>query len=290
MTIKNSKTGSLVLASVIGVVLCICARAQTDESDWNGISARAHARMLEKNDNLPNPIPKRVDEPDSSSGDSTVPCSSLDHSQDIPFGTRCTTSKGKVYTQVSHDFKYKAWKGPDGLIWTNLLSDSVDYNQAINVCKDFSASLPTKTDFNRAEAAGILEVLPFMNEDYFWGADSYIFDSLHGRSPYSETNLNYGRTIDRKKYPNAVVCVAIGKHYEMPSRRDEYPECQKKFGTPQPAHKTHTSPAAHGENTITLEITSGGNQEDGGHHYAPSLGGACRRTYGGFGPWECWDN
>ncbi len=251
----------------IAVILVLAASAlplrAAQADDLATLTALANGAAVEgyKGTDLQEPRPERVDKAVSSSGDPVALCGSLDRSQTIPFGTRCKTSKGKVYAQVSHDPDYPAWKGPDGLIWTVWLAKAERYSQAYNMCADNGASLPNRADFKSSEAAGVREVLTDMGNSYFWLSgqpadkeNAYVFDATEG---------DVGELY--KKMLNGVICVAAGKHFEFPAVRGNFPDCQRKFGTPLPAHKKQTvSPEVdHAQETIYYTGST-----DGGATYA----------------------
>lgn len=89
-----------------------------------------------------------------------VSCSSLDRSEGkIPDGTRCMTSQGAIYERVSHNGFGESWKGPDGLIWSEI-EGYLTLSFALNLCKNMGGMLPEISDFKRGEANGFREVLP----------------------------------------------------------------------------------------------------------------------------------
>lgn len=82
---------------------------------------------------------------------------------------KCTTSKGAVYERVSRDNFGEAWKGPDGVIWSDLVGQG-SQDSVANTCKNLGGTLPERADFERGEANGFREVLPNMKDQWFWSS------------------------------------------------------------------------------------------------------------------------
>lgn len=87
----------------------------------------------------------------------------------VRVGFRCRTSKGAIYERVARDNFGEAWKGPDGLIWGDLVAE---YTQqaAAAACTDLGGELPSCDDFARGEANGFREVLPHMKGYWYWSS------------------------------------------------------------------------------------------------------------------------
>lgn len=104
----------------------------------------------------------------------TVPCSSLDRSTPVPLKTRCVTSKGALYERVSRSYFGEAWKGPDGLVWGEVVNGNYTSKDAQSTCSNLGGSLPYKEDYQRAEASGIRELFPrVIDLEWFWTASIY---------------------------------------------------------------------------------------------------------------------
>lgn len=89
-------------------------------------------------------------------------------------GFKCRTSKGGVFERVAKDAFGEAWRGPDGLIWSDFVgwatNDGEDKDgfvvdsAATRLCAKVGGMLPLRADFERGEANGFREVLPNMKE------------------------------------------------------------------------------------------------------------------------------
>lgn len=95
-----------------------------------------------------------------------VSCTSIDH-KNTQIGTRCITTKGVSFERVEHANLGEAWMGPDGLIWGQTLKRRYIQSEAVALCNQLGVSLPTREDFERADAYGFREVLPGM-QNWFW--------------------------------------------------------------------------------------------------------------------------
>lgn len=92
-----------------------------------------------------------------------------------PVGQKCVTSKGAVFEKVLEPKFGIAWKGPDGLIWSDNQVDSfwsINKHQlyrddAFKRCYDIGGKVPTLTDFENAEAQGFREILN-TKKYYYW--------------------------------------------------------------------------------------------------------------------------
>src|SRR5262249_47071098 len=62
-----------------------------------------------------------------------VACSSI-NLRTAQLHVKCTTSEGSVFERVSRDNFGEAWKGPDGVIWSDRVGSSNQYD-AVNTCK-----------------------------------------------------------------------------------------------------------------------------------------------------------
>ena len=106
-----------------------------------------------------------------------VACSSINLRM-AELHVKCTTSKGTVFERVSRRNFSEAWKGPDGLIWSDCVGGSPEdvcgarYNQynAVKFCEKLGGRLPSRADFELGETNGLREVLPHINNYYFWSS------------------------------------------------------------------------------------------------------------------------
>ncbi len=110
-----------------------------------------------------------------------VPCSTLDRSKPIQIGVKCMTSRAAIFERVSRVSFGEAWKGPDGLVWSDLV-DQNTYDQAVYNCKNLNGRLPTRFDFQRGELNGFREVLPNMtirasDQDWNWLVTPWFWSS-----------------------------------------------------------------------------------------------------------------
>lgn len=111
-----------------------------------------------------------------------VSCGSL-KLRSVEVGTRCLTSSGAIFERVERDGFQEAWLGPDGNVWSDLISYSVDSTYgAQSACRAIGGVLPTMADFKRGETYGIYEVLPNM-DNWFW-SDTEVtsMDSFFGKA------------------------------------------------------------------------------------------------------------
>lgn len=101
-------------------------------------------------------------------------------------GFKCRTSKGAIFERVARQGFGEAWKGPDGLVWSDFVGKYSQYD-AIMACKKLNGTLPSRADFERAEAKGFREILPNMKK-WFWSSSAHptydfaasVFSSKHG--------------------------------------------------------------------------------------------------------------
>ncbi|MGK5083942.1 hypothetical protein WDW37_11630, partial [Bdellovibrionota bacterium FG-1] len=114
----------------------------------------------------------------------------------VEVGFKCLTSKGVKYERVARDGFGEAWKGPDGLIWSDFVGV---YSQGFAklTCRfDLGANLPDLSAFVRGEANGFREVLPNMIDRAYWSASELDFPGLYsywfdGSSGYPEHGYSY---------------------------------------------------------------------------------------------------
>ncbi len=91
-----------------------------------------------------------------------VACSSI-NPRTAKLHDKCTTSKGAIYERVSRDHFGEAWKGPDGLVWSDRVGNYTQSNAA-EICKKLDGTPPSKADFERSEGYGLREVLSNMTD------------------------------------------------------------------------------------------------------------------------------
>lgn len=84
-------------------------------------------------------------------------------------GFKCRTSKGAVFERVARDSFGEAWRDPNGLVWSNYVG-TYSHHDAVISCKLNGGTLPSRVDFERAEASGFREVLSHMNDHWFWSS------------------------------------------------------------------------------------------------------------------------
>ena len=142
-----------------------------------------------------------------------VACSSLDRSKAIQVGTRCTTSKGALYVRVSKENFGEAWKGPDGVIWSDYVGSKrntgdvkggiIIDSEATRLCKTLGGNLPERADFERGEANDFREVLPNMKDRYFWS--SSVNPNVSGYA--GDFNGSSGNFVYYRNYSDSVRCV-----------------------------------------------------------------------------------
>lgn len=124
------------------------------------------------------------------------PCSSLDL-RSAKVGVRCTTPKGAIFERVSRENFGEAWKGPDGLIWSDWVGRGT-HEDAVQMCKNIGGELPSNADFERGRMNEFREVLPGMKDRWFWSSsphpkrsnDSYSFYPDHGIFEYGDRRLD----------------------------------------------------------------------------------------------------
>jgi hypothetical protein len=99
----------------------------------------------------------------------TPACSSI-NLRTAQIGAKCLTFKGALFERVSFNNFGEAWKGPDGLTWSDLLFYMDTQYNAISTCKDLGGTLPSRADFERGEINGFRWVLPNMKDHAFWSS------------------------------------------------------------------------------------------------------------------------
>lgn len=100
----------------------------------------------------------------------------------VPVGTKCKTSTGSIYERVYRANFGEAWKGPDGLTWSDQVGSGTQY-EAVNICKNLGATLPSINDFIRGDGYGFLETLPNMRDRFFWSSSLYSSPSDYSDEP-----------------------------------------------------------------------------------------------------------
>lgn len=118
-------------------------------------------------------------------------CRSLDL-RAVPAGTKCRTAKGSIYERVWREYFGEAWKGPDGMVWSDLIGSGTQY-EAVDLCKNLGGVLPSRSDFERGEASGFREVLPNMTAySHYWSSSldrptggAYIFSAGSGGADFN---------------------------------------------------------------------------------------------------------
>jgi hypothetical protein len=122
----------------------------------------------------------------------------------VAVGFKCRTANGSIYERVARANFGEAWKGPDGLIWSDYVGSYSQYN-AVKACKSIGGTLPARADFERGEANGFRELLPNIKVRWFWSSsvnpydpyDAYVFNGYDG--------IFYN---DDRDYTYSVRCVA----------------------------------------------------------------------------------
>lgn len=112
-------------------------------------------------------------------------------------GFKCRTSKGSIFERVAKNNFGEAWKGPDGLIWSDFVGKYSQYD-AVTTCKNLGGTLPSRADFERGEANGFREVLPNMKDRWFCSSSvhpkysdhAYGFDGSVGNVGYVYRTVN----------------------------------------------------------------------------------------------------
>lgn len=102
-----------------------------------------------------------------------ISCSSI-NLREAEINVKCITSKGAIYQRVSKDKFGEAWKGEDGIIWSDIVGTSSFYN-ANNVCTKIGGRLPSREDFEKGESKGFREVLPNIVKIPFETPKPFIF-------------------------------------------------------------------------------------------------------------------
>ncbi|OGQ15794.1 MAG: hypothetical protein A3B70_04380 [Deltaproteobacteria bacterium RIFCSPHIGHO2_02_FULL_40_11] len=153
-----------------------------DQAKWQRIREAAKRKTDEKfginnsiNENIIYPVPPLCN----------------DHSinlRTVPIGFKCVTSKGSIFERVLHKNFGEAWKGPDGITWSNHVGERVQ-DQAIETCRSVGGVLPSIIDFQKGVAAGFSEVLPNIQEQLYWASSVHSNDSLSVVSTYSFSGL-----------------------------------------------------------------------------------------------------
>lgn len=92
--------------------------------------------------------------------------------REAAIGFKCRTSKDAIFERVARDGFGEAWKGPDGLVWSDYQGNSSQYG-ATKACEKLGGALPSRADFARGESRGIREVLPGWKSRYFWSSSVY---------------------------------------------------------------------------------------------------------------------
>lgn len=98
----------------------------------------------------------------------------------VPIGYQCKTSAGAIFTRVQKDGFGESWRGPDGLVWGDLVPNG-NYTQpdGLDICQNFGGALPSKRDFLRGKQYVFRDALPHMRtsekerEYIYWTTDVY---------------------------------------------------------------------------------------------------------------------
>jgi hypothetical protein len=77
----------------------------------------------------------------------------------IPVGKSCMTDAGSVYTRVERVGFGEAWRGPDGLIWSDILLPSANPFNAAAICSKLGGRLPTVREVKVARLNGYPDIL-----------------------------------------------------------------------------------------------------------------------------------
>jgi hypothetical protein len=125
----------------------------------------------------------------------------------VDVGFKCRNTKGKIYERVAKANFGEAWKGPDGLIWSDIVDHDTLYD-AFGICKKLGGKLPTREDFELGEANGFRKVLPNMKDQWYWSSSPHpVSDDI----PYEfngnggDDNVISGHTTSQL---DAIRCVA----------------------------------------------------------------------------------
>lgn len=157
-------TNTLIVIGVIAQLVAFAAFAE-EKAGENNVEARLSKvekdiadikALLDQN-------PPPVNPPNQA----PVACSSI-NLRTAQLNVKCRTSKGSVYERVSRDNFGEAWKGPDGLIWSDFVAH--DTHNAGEICKNQGGTFPSRDDFKRGEVNGFREVLPNMKDRIFWSS------------------------------------------------------------------------------------------------------------------------
>jgi hypothetical protein len=103
--------------------------------------------------------------------------------RDVPIGTTATTSKGFKFTLLKRDESGKElWKDEtSGLIWFDKENKNYNHRDAMKEFNSESKRLPTIEEFKEAEKHGFREVLPNINNYWFWSASvnpSFVYSAF----------------------------------------------------------------------------------------------------------------
>jgi hypothetical protein len=140
-------------------------------------------------------------------------CSEVNVREQEP-GFRCKTSVGATFEVVYSDQFGKGVKGPDGVIWGEIIDVSSKFGTAalaMSACSSLGGTLPSYYDYIRANRSGILEVLQDMRRHLFMtstpgnGLDSfnyYTYQELHP-NPYAQVAV-----------PVSTRCIEVSKRLE----------------------------------------------------------------------------
>lgn len=92
-----------------------------------------------------------------------------------PVGTKCRTSKGAIFERVSRLNFGEAWRGPDGIIWSDVIGRK-NHRDAFETCtEELGAFFPAQVAFENGESFGFREVLPGFSGRKFWvGTSNYV--------------------------------------------------------------------------------------------------------------------
>jgi hypothetical protein len=104
-------------------------------------------------------------------GGKAVSCNSIDV-RAAQVGTKCLTGKGAIFERVKRTGWGEAWKGPDDLIWSDMIGEG-DFNKAEESCKKLGGRVPSAKDFSRGDLNGIRELLPKMKGFVYWSSSPH---------------------------------------------------------------------------------------------------------------------
>jgi hypothetical protein len=77
-----------------------------------------------------------------------------------------------VYERVDSDGFGHAWKGPDGLIWSEKKESPSQYSAIVSCQFKEGGRLPSKLDFEAGEVFGLREALPIDDHEGDWTSTS----------------------------------------------------------------------------------------------------------------------